>query len=630
MKNKVTVSFLAIVLLFATTPLTAQENALFMQKELKRAYQNNTRSYNGNPGENYFQNRTDYKIDAEFDPFSRLLTGYEIITFTNNSPDTLKRIIVRLYANILKKGATRRMTINPTDVNDGVQISKLKIGAVEIDLENKTPYLDQNNLYVNLPEPLPPLSKTEVEINWNYTFQANSNLREGRYHETSYFIAFWYPKIAVYDDLYGWNRHVYNGEQEFYHEYGDFEVSITVPADFYVWASGVLQNEKEVLKADKLALYNESKTTDEIIRILEEADVDRGDLPRSSMKKTWQFKAVYLPDFAFALSDTFLWDATSVQIGEKRVHVHAVYYKNSKDFSEVAQISSETIRLLSQTVIGVDYPYPQMTAFNGHYGMEFPMMVNDGDAETRNETLFVTSHEITHTYFPFYVGVNEERNAWIDEGFATFLPKEIEDSLSHDEGYNAFLSNLRTYSYYAGSKYDLPLMVSSDQMTGITYRYGTYGRSAVALYVLKDILGPEVFQKGLIAFINRWAGKHPTSYDLFFTFNDVSGQDLSWFWNPWFFEFGYPDLSVNKVIQKGKRYSVEVESAGNFPTPVKLLLTFEDGSTKEVNESTMIWASGEKTIYIPFESEKKVKQVEINAETVPDNNKNNNVFQLSP
>jgi len=626
MKSSILVYFL--IFLYSIFNVKAQNNSLFVEKEVSLAYEKGTRSFDGKPGKNYFQNRTDYKINVDFDPYSRLLKGNENITFTNNSPDTLIRIVIRLNANILKKGSARNFSIDPNDVTEGVVISKLKVGDFEFDLENKPPYLDVNNLYVRLKDPLPPLAQTELELDWSYTFQANSNIREGRYHETTYFIAYWYPKIAVYDDIYGWNRHIYNGEQEFYNEYGNFDVNITVPSGFYVWSSGVLQNAKEVLNPDKLKLFNESKTSDSVIHILTEKDFEKEDLPNSSGNKTWKFTAENLPDFAFALSDTYLWDATSVKINDKRVHVHAVYYKNSKDFFEVAEISRHTIRLLSEKVMGVGFPYPQMTAFNGHYGMEFPMMVNDGDGKTRNETLFVTSHEISHTYFPFFVGVNEERHAWIDEGFATFLPKEIEDSLSLDEDYNSFESNLRTYSRLAGGKYDLPLMVPSDQMTGTNYRFATYGRSAVSFYVLKNILGPKVFQECLVTFINRWAGKHPTPYDFFFAVEDVSGLNLNWFWNPWFFEFGYPDLAVKGASQKENMLNVQVEKVASFPTPVNLVVSYEDGSTQLFYESAAIWADGKTSKTLSYKIKKSVKSIEIDPTTVPDSNGDNNTFTM--
>jgi len=597
---------------------------MYMPKELKRAYKKSTRSFDGKPGKNYFQNRTDYSIEAEFDPDTRLLQGKEKITYTNNSPDTLKSVVIRLYPDILKKGNRRNQFIDPNDVTEGVEIVKLIVSGVELEAEKLNRV--GTNLIFRLPEPLIPNGANNFDIEWKYTFQANTNIREGRYHETTFFIAYWYPKIAVYDDIEGWNRHIYNGEQEFYNEYGDFDVKITIPGNFLVWSSGIMQNGENILVKKIWDRLEESKVSSDIIHVVDSKDIAKGKLTKENGPITWHFKAENLPDFAFALSNNYLWDATSLQLGNKRVHVNAVYHESSNDFHEVAEISKETIRLLSDSVMQVDFPYPQMTAFNGHFGMEFPMMVNDGDAENRNGTLFVTAHEIAHTYFPFFVGTNEQKYAWMDEGLITFLPKVIEDALSDDEGYHAFNQSLRTYAYYAGSKYDVPIMVPSSQLTGPTYMYISYSRAAVAFYVLQNILGHELFKKCLVEFINRWKGKHPTGYDFFYTFENVSNQNLNWFWEPWFFEFGYPDLAINGIEQNKDQVSVEIERIGRFPAPVNLIITYQDGSEETVQRNANIWEDAGIVKYVEFSTRKKVKKVKVNTLTVPDTYPANNIF----
>jgi aminopeptidase N len=240
----------------------------------------------------------------------------------------------------------------------------------------------------------------------------------------------------------------------------------------------------------------------------------------------------------------------------------------------------------------------------------------------------VTAHEIGHTYFPFFVGTNEHKYAWMDEGLVTFLPKSIEDALSDDEGYVAFHNNIRSYSHYAGSKYDAPPMMSSEQLYGVAYMYVSYSRAGVAFYVLKNILGKEMFQQCLVEFINRWEGKHPTAYDFFYTFEDVSGQDLSWFWKPWFFEFGYPDLGVKYVDNSQQDVVIEIENKGTLPTPVNLIITYKDGKVDEINESASAWKDGGEQFRIIVDSRVKVKKVEINPLTVPDAVRENNVFEV--
>ncbi len=338
---------------------------------------------------------------------------------------------------------------------------------------------------------------------------------------------------------------------------------------------------------------------------------------------TWYFSAKNLTDFSFAVSNSYLWDAGNVVIGDSPILINAVYYKESEEFSEVAEITKKTLLQLTE-IMGVDYPYPQMTAFNGEGGMEFPMMVNDGDMGSRNGALFVTAHEESHTYFPFYVGTNEQKYAWMDEGLITFLPKAIEDSLSHDEGYNSFSRNIRTYSYYAGTEYDQPPMIPSDQLMGMTYMYVSYSRSAVAFYVLKDILGEQLFTQCLTEFIYRWKGKHPTPYDFFYTYEDVSKQDLDWFWTPWFFEFGYPDLAIKGIIREKGNTQIEIENIGKFPVPIDLVITYSDGSTQSVTESANIWKEGKESKIIEIANKEDIIKVDINTRSVPDANRANN------
>ncbi len=627
MKYK-TILVLMLFLVLSPLVLVSQPGELFIPREIKVAYEKGTRSSDGTPGEKYFQNRTDYTISVNFDPYTRLLRGRESIRFTNNSPDTLKRVIIRLNPDLLKKGAVRYVSIDPSDVTDGVAITRLIIGGDSIDMVNNPPFLSGKNMIIRLPKVIVPGSRTEFHIDWNYIFQANSNIREGRYHETTYFIAYWFPRIAVYDDIYGWDRHNYNGEQEFYHEYGDYEVSISVPRDFYVWSSGILQNPEEVMPEEKYELFEASKSSDRVISIVDKNDRKKQQEQQSKDELTWRFKAEYLPDFAFALSDTYLWDAASVEINGKRTHVQAVYHPEAKDFEEVVEISREVISLLSDSVMHVDFPYPQMIVFNGHYGMEFPMMANDGEGKDRNETLFVTSHEIAHSYFPFLVGINEQRYAWMDEGLITYLPKTIEDRLSNDKDRRKFSSNIRNYAYYAGSQYDVPPMVSSDQLSGVPYMFASYARSAVAFYVLEGILGEELFASCLQSFIKRWKGKHPTPYDFFYTFEDVSGKPLDWFWKPWFFEFAYPDLQIESVVQGEDEVKIEIRKNGSLPVPVSLILTFESGRSVQLDESAEIWSDGKQKFTIQYETKQKLTKVEVDISRVPDSDRSNNIFLL--
>ena len=611
---------LIIVLLLININLFAQNN-LYIPKEIKAAYENQSRSLTGEPGINYFQNSATYKIDAEFNPQTGELNASGKIVYTNNSNNSLKKIVFMLYPNLYKKGIARNVEIEPQDVGQGMTIKTLKTEDKEV---KKT--ISGTMLIVELENELEPGGSISFETEWAYNFPMETLIREGRYLDSAFFVAYWYPHIVVYDDLRGWDRHKYNGEQEFYNDNADYDISIKVPGNYLVWASGELENPHEVYSDFVLKKTEKAYNGDEVVQIVTAKNISKKKFTQQSSFNTWKFSATGIPDFAFSLSNNFLWDATSVEIGGKRIKVNAVYNPNSTDFHEVAFISAQSIKRLSEEVMLVDYPYPQLTAFNGHYGMEFPMMINDGDGATKNDTYFVTAHEIAHSWFPFLVGTNEHGYAWMDEGLVTYLPKQVEDSLSSEDGYRSLSNTLETYSYFAGTGHDLPMMIPSEQLTGRTYMYVSYNRSAVAFYVIEDILGAETFDKCMTAFIERWTGKHPTAYDFFFTFNNVSGKNLNWFWEPWFFNFGYADLSIESVLREENKYFVKVDNIGGFPSPIYLRVLFEDGSQKLFHQSAILWEDGEKTLEVEIVSSKEIKTIHIDHSYSPDANKGNNLF----
>jgi hypothetical protein len=616
-------------LTFLLTTITFSQSMFYMPDEIKSAYENNTRSFDGTPGENYFRNFAEYEISVELNPQTKLLSGKEFIIYKNNSSDTLDQFIFNLYADIYKKGNTIDWSIGNNDLHDGVQIKSLKINnvAIDVNVQDESFVIYNTAMIVKLTEFLLPKSEINFEIEWEYPVPSVVTIRQGTYHETSFFIGYWYPKIAVYDDIFGWNEDVYSGQTEFYHEFANYKVSITAPDEYFVLASGLLKNEDEILSKSILKRYNEAKTSDEIVNVITAEDRAKKNITEGDGSKVWKFEAENLPDFAFAMSDTYLWDATSLKLGEKRVLINAVYFDENESFDQVAKIAKEVLTQLSEDVVGVNYPYPQMTAFMGHYGMEYPGMVNDGDDDYPG-TVFVTAHEITHTYFPFYVATNETKYAWMDEGLVTFLPKVIENNMI--ENNNSFETMISTYNYYCGKSFDLPLMIPSDQLSGFAYRFHAYSKPAVAFYVLKQTLGEEVFDKCLKEFILRWNGKHPTGYDFFYTFDNVSGEDLSWFWQPWFFEMGYPDLGIKSVSEVDENKTlVEVSSIGNYPVPIKLTIKYDDDSEEIVELKASVWDENTDSYFLEIENNKKIKDLTLGSSLIPDKNSENNYYQMN-
>ena len=316
-------------------------NDLYLPREYQMAYGNETRSHEGIPGRNYFQNQANYQITAEFFPETKLLVGSETITYKNNSSDTLSQIFINLYQNIFKKGEARDSYIYSINIHNGVKINNIKVNDVSVDLD-KCVYFS-TLLTFRLPENLIPDGEINIDIGWEQTMPKTAMFRIGTYDETSSFIGYWYPKVNVYDDIAGWNTFGFTGNAEFYNDYGNYEVEITVPANYQVWSSGLLQNAEEIFNKKYLSLLNMAAKSDTVIQIVTVDDRKENKITKPVQKHCWKFKAENLPDFAFAVSDKYLWDATSIQIGEKRVLIHSVYNPKSENFRYVADISRKAL-----------------------------------------------------------------------------------------------------------------------------------------------------------------------------------------------------------------------------------------------------------------------------------------------
>ncbi len=618
-----------LALLTVSASLSAQKNNLFVPKELQEAYKNKTRSYTGEPGMNYFQNRSDYEIKADFDPGTGLIKGSEKITYTNNSPDTLNYIVIRLHMNFFKRGIERDFSIPAFDLHDGVNIKNFTIDGKHLNTKDG-PQLrrDMGTVQmVQLQDPIAPGSKASLSIDWETQLPQKVAIRMGQYGQNNWFVAYWYPQISVYDDISGWDTHLFTGSAEFYNDFSDFDVTITVPSDYTVWATGILQEPEEHFQPEIYDRFKEAHETDSVVHIITKEDLENQAVLKNST--SWNFKAEHVPDFAFATSSGYLWDGTSISLDstkDERVFVNAAYKKDSKDFHKVAGLGREIIRLFSQKIMQADFPYPKLTAFNGRGGMEFPMMINDGDVSSHAGTVHLTAHEIGHNYFPFYVMTNESYYAFMDEGLVSFLPREVENYMLED--YNSFDELIAGYESAAGSMKEIPLMVKSYMISDYSaYRTHAYTRPGTAFYLLKNMLGEKDFNKALKAYIERWKWKHPTPYDFFFTFEDVLERDLSWFWKPWFFEFGYPDLAIKEINHSGNQYKVVVEKVGNMPVPVKLKIHYENGNAKLIEKKATVWKEGNAEYTVTFELDRELEKVELGSGTIPDIDRENNIYE---
>jgi hypothetical protein len=541
------------------------------------AYEKGTRSFDGTPGEKYWQNFSEYKIKVSVEPKTRLVKGQEVITYYINSPDSLYEIVFNIIQDLNKPETERNREISEEAITSGVDIERFAINDSDIVITDNEYFLRENTLLtLTLDHPAPPNSTINFEIDWNFIIPKGKNPRMGTYDSTSFLIAYWFPQVAVYDDIDGWDKLAHNGEQEFYNDFSNFDVEIIVPNTFGVWATGILQNPDEVLTPEYLNRYEEAHISDEIINIVTKNEVRSGKIYKSESEfNTWKYKAENVTDFTFGISDHYLWDAGSLVVDEdtdRRTYVAAVYKEESEDFYEVADIAKKAIGYFSNTLPAVPFPFPSLTIFNGSGGMEFPMMINDGSELRRARTVDVTSHETAHQYMPFYVGINEEKYSWMEEGMAEFLPFDFQ----REEGeYFPRIRIVIGYERFAGEEMEMPMMIP---------------------------------------------------YDFFFTFNEVTGKDLSWYWKPWFFERGYPDLAIKNASYDNGKLEIEIEKVGIIPIPVNLVVTCKDYSRIEIYENAAVWEKGNNILKIERESESKPLSIVLGSDFIPDSNEKNNYF----
>jgi len=588
---------------------------------IKKAYDKGTRSYDGRPGQNYWQNGADYDLKINFDPATRLLNGSEEIVYINNSPDTLRSIVFKLYPNLYKKGAVRYMHVEPQDLTDGVKISSFSIDGTAID--STSIRIEGTNMFITR-QRIDPKQTIHFTINWSFTLNKTSHIRTGEIDPGADFVAYFFPRVAVYDDIDGWNLYQYTGIQEFYNDFCHFKAAITVPASELVWATGNLLNGKDVLNEKIYQRLQQAEKSDDVVTVI---DSTEGGVAtnRLNATNTWQFEANGVTDFVFACSDHYMWQSTSLVVDKatgRRTRVDAVFNPKHKDYFDVIHDARKTVEAMSYDFPKWPYPYPHESVFDGLDQMEYPMMVNDNPVADHAESVELTDHEIFHTMFPFYMGINETKYAWMDEGWATigeWLISPIIDSTLVDE------YGVAVVEKYAGYESDLPIITPSTEIIN-SYFTNSYPKPAMGYLFVKDMLGDETFYKGLHYYITQWHGKHPMPLDFFNCMNAGSGKNLNWFWKKWFYDNGVPDLAISNVTDTGNEKLILIESVGSKPVPIDLTVTFSDGSVKKIHQSIAAWQKGNKTVAVKFSASKKLIKVELGSVHVPDSDKKNNTW----
>jgi len=615
--------YLTLLFLLGFNHSNAQtDNKLYMPYEIKQAYSKGTRSIDGKPGENYFQNQANYNIKAEFFPETKMLTGTEIINYRNNGLDSLGNFYLNLFQNLYKKGVSRDMDIDPQNIHDGVEITAFIMNGIAVDVSKIHYY--STIARVKLPTKIAPASNAKIEISWRQKMPVTDVKRHGTYNKTNFFIAYWYPKVCVFDDIEGWNAEGHKGSAEFYSDFGNFDVEITVPSDYTVWSTGELVNDKNVFSSRITERLEKALKSDTVVHIITTIDRNENTMAKPEEKLTWKFNAENQPDFAFALSNKYIWDAASVTVGDKKIMVNSVYDPEAEFFNAVNGISIKSLDYYSKKSPAIKFPFDQITTFHGRRGgMEFPGMINDSDYNNEMETILVTTHELGHMYFPFYVGTNEQKYGWMDEGLVSLIGLFAMADQIGDKEHKIFALLGKKYNEAANMQAtDSPIMFPSYELSDQAAGFTTYVKPASAFYLLYDYMGQEKFWQAIREFSVRWKGKHPTPYDMFFTFNEIAGENLDWFWKPWFFEYGYADLGIGKVESVKNEILINIENYGNYPLPISLTATYKDGSKVSISRKMNEWQS-ENTIKIAIPSG-DLKELLLNSEMIPESDYSNN------
>jgi hypothetical protein len=610
---------------------------------------NTYRSSNGAPGPDYWQNSADYEIHANLDTAAKQLNATEVITYVNNSPDALPSLWVQLDQNIYRKDARSNTAGGRprTDFTDGFVFDSVEIEPGGHTANAKGDYfVSDTRMQIRLAEPLKGRGGSlKIHIQYHYAIPGvwggRTSWGMSKKGEI-YDMAQWYPRMAVYDDLHGWDTLPYIGS-EFYLEYGHFDYYVTAPSNMLIAGSGELKNPQEVLTKTQIDRLAQARASDKtvMIRTPEETD-DPASRPRGSSTLTWHFHMDNTRDVAFSASSVFVWDAARINLPDGATSLAMSVYPVESAGEEGWGRSTEYLKHAVEQFSRKWFPYPYPAAINVagfSTGMEYPGIVFDGIPDKGKQLFWITAHEIGHSWFPMIVGSNERRNAWMDEGFNTFI-----DIYESDEFQGGVYGPKRDGEYSAGGEPpDTILKVLNDpaapviltRADGFPYRLThpvSYFKAAYGLKLLREqILGPERFDWAFRKYIRDWAYKHPAPSDFFRAMESEGGEDLSYFWRGWFMNNWTLDMAVKDAQYVKGDYrqgvSVTIANLGQLVLPNTVQVNFEDGSNTRVELPVETWISkGEYTFTL--DSKQPILSVVLDPDhVIPDNDRSNDVFK---
>lgn len=592
--------------LLASWHISAQE--LYMPRNIKKAYENGTRDISGAPGKNYWQNKGIYNVEVKVDAKTKIVSGKETIVYRNNSPNDLNELAIRFVNNLHKPESPRSGSVSKDFLSSGLKIKSFIVDGSVYSVNSENWGTVEK---VKLNKALQSKSKAEVKIEWEYPLSVQSG-REGQIDPETFYVAYSFPRISVYDDYNGWDMLPHSDRQEFYNDFNDYSFEISAPKNYVVWSTGEFLNPEEVLQTEYVNRFKSSLTSDEIIHIASEAEMKSGKVTKNNKWNVWKFKANNITDFCFALSNHYVWDGSSVQLKTKRASVQAGYKAGAKDFEHYVEWMRYNLDWFSKNWPGVEYPYPVMTAIQGYADMEYPMMINDTSIpDDLQDARLTADHEIAHTYFPFYMGINETRYAFMDEGWATTLEYLIGIDENGKDAAEKFYKNFRVKRWIndASAEQDQPIITMSTQVSGAGYGNNSYVKSSLSYLALKDYLGDDLFKKALRHYMNNWNGKHPIPWDYFYSMNTGSGKNLNWFFNNWFYTNYYIDLKIKNASQQKGKLMLKIDNVGGFAVPFDVVVSYEDRSVEKTHYTPQIWEKDQKNAEISLSTKKKVKSV---------------------
>jgi len=609
---------------------------------------NDVRSASGEPGAKYWQNRADYRINSTLDTAKHSISADVEITYTNNSPDNLKFLWLQVDQNIYKKDSRASYTTTQAggrwangNFTDGDVIKTI---IVEYNGKTYTPkyIMTDTRMQVWLTDALKSAGgKVKLKITYDFVVPEYGTDRMGRLNTKNgwiYEVAQWFPRMAVYDDIQGWNTLPYLGAGEFYLEYGDIEYNVTAPANLIVAGSGELTNPQECLTADQLKRWNDAKNSDKTIVIRSDKDVTN---PASRPKQascTWKFRISNARDVAFGASKAFVYDAARINLPSGKKCMAASAYPVESIKKDGWQRSTEMVKGAIEHYSNqwFEFPYPVATNVAGIVaGMEYPGIVFCSSGDAGASLWGVTDHEFGHTWFPMIVGSNERKYAWMDEGFNTFIndlsTKAFNKGEFAEQNFFGDPSSNFMVQYVFGPKmdglYNIPEVIQQDNL-GVA----AYLKPSLMLQSLREVvLGKDRFDAAFREYVNRWAFKHPTPWDFFHTMENVSGEDLGWFWrgwvlNTWKLDHGVKEVKYDKYKPENGA-NITIENLEKMVMPVSVLVKEANGKEHRIDLPVEVWQRGATwTFGVPTTSE--IKEITLDPDKkLPDWNRDNNKWK---